>query len=290
MTRMSVGTFTLNVEVDGCGPSLMMLHGFTGSARTWDPFVKDLAAQFTVYRVDLPGHGLSDSPPDAARYRVEECGSGLLTLCDVLRLDQVNLLGYSMGGRVALRLALDSPHHVRALVLESASPGIESEGDRCDRVRADEALAASLERDGLDAFIDHWECIPLFRSQASLPAAARNALRRQRLDNNPTGLANSLRGLGAGVAEPHWHRLPSLTVPTLLIAGEIDEKYRALGQRMSGLLPRSRLVVIPGAGHAVHLEQPDLFLQAAISFLSGSDTGPAGKTEAVPALPGPAIH
>jgi 2-succinyl-6-hydroxy-2,4-cyclohexadiene-1-carboxylate synthase len=81
-----------------------------------------------------------------------------------------------------------------------------------------------------------------------------------------------------------------LTVPTLLIAGEIDEKYRALGQRMSGLLPRSRLVVIPGAGHAVHLEQPDLFLQAAISFLSGSDTGPAGKTEAVPALPGPAIH
>jgi 2-succinyl-6-hydroxy-2,4-cyclohexadiene-1-carboxylate synthase len=218
--------------------------------------------------VDLPGHGFSDSPNDATRYRVEACAADLLQLCDALDLARFHLLGYSMGGRVALCLALDAPQRVRSLILESASPGIESTLERQARIRADEGLATVLLEQGLAAFVDHWEQIPLFRSQSILPPEIRQALRRQRLTNDPLGLANSLRGMGAGVMEPRWPGLPGLAIPTLLIVGELDEKYRHLGEHMQGLLPDCRLVVVPGAGHTVHLEQPDLFLEAAISFLS----------------------
>jgi 2-succinyl-6-hydroxy-2,4-cyclohexadiene-1-carboxylate synthase len=156
---------------------------------------------------------------------------------------------------------------VHNLILESASPGIEAETERRERVRADEALARMLEEDGIEAFVDYWEHIPLFRTQRALPPSIRETSRLQRWKNNPVGLANSLRGLGAGVAEPQWHRLSSLTVPSMIIVGELDEKYRSLGERMTSLLPRSHLTVIPEAGHAVHLEQPGLFLHAVMTFL-----------------------
>jgi 2-succinyl-6-hydroxy-2,4-cyclohexadiene-1-carboxylate synthase len=154
-------------------------------------------------------------------------------------------------------------------VVESASPGIGSAAERTARVRADEELAAFAEREGIHAFVDRWERVPLFASQARLAAAERARLREQRLRNDPTGLAASLRGFGAGVPAPLWDRLPTLDVPTLVVVGALDPKYRQVGREMAERMPRAELAVVPDAGHTVHLEQPDAFARLVLDFLGG---------------------
>ncbi len=251
---------------------LVLLHGFTGSAETWTPFLPALTRQSRVIAVDLLGHGRSDAPDDPQRYRMECCVEGLLALLDDLGVAQIDVLGYSMGGRVALHLATAAPERVRALVLESASPGIEDPHERQARAAADAALAERLEREGLEAFVTYWEQQPLFATQARLPEAARAYLRAQRLRQRPLGLANSLRGMGAGRQEPLWDRLGELRMPALIITGALDEKYCAIGRRMAACMPCARLEIVPDAGHAVHLEQPEAFTRLVVAFLSGSES------------------
>jgi 2-succinyl-6-hydroxy-2,4-cyclohexadiene-1-carboxylate synthase len=178
------------------------------------------------------------------------------------------VLGYSLGGRVALHYAVAAPERVAALILIGASPGIPDEAERRARREADEALARDIERDGVAAFVDRWERLPLFASQATLPAEVRASLRAQRLRNSPTGLANSLRGMGAGSQPSLWDRLPGLHVPTLLIAGELDAKYCDLARKMAAAMPAARLALIPRAGHAAHLEQPAALATAVHDFFS----------------------
>jgi 2-succinyl-6-hydroxy-2,4-cyclohexadiene-1-carboxylate synthase len=241
-------------------PTLLMLHGFTGSAASWGDHLDTLAAYgLRVIALDLPGHGQSDAPADPRRYAIEYCQQDILAALQKLGVSQGEalLLGYSMGGRVALYTAFSG--FFRALILESASPGLEDPAEREQRRTSDEALAASIERAGVQAFIDHWEKLPLFASQSTLPPEAREALRRQRLSNRAGGLAQSLRGVGTGV-QPSLHaRLPTLHIPILLIAGELDTKFSAIARSMAQALPQSQLRIVPGAGHAVHLERPEEF-------------------------------
>jgi len=265
--HLQVNGITLNIELAGDGPPLLLLHGFTGSAATWGPHVALLAPHFRTIAPDLIGHGRSDAPSDPERYRMERCVGDLLVALDALDTERANVLGYSMGGRVALHLAVAAPRRVASLVLESASPGLAEPAERQARIASDEALAEAIERDGLEAFVDRWERLPLFASQASLPAGVRARLRAQRLQNSPVGLANSLRGMGAGRQEPLWDRLPDIQVPTLLIVGELDQKYCELARSMAALMPTARRVVMPQAGHAVHLEQPAAFDEVVIKFL-----------------------
>jgi 2-succinyl-6-hydroxy-2,4-cyclohexadiene-1-carboxylate synthase len=262
-----VNGITLNVEQSGSGRPLLLLHGFTGSAATWVPLIGALSPHIRAIAPDLIGHGQSDSPPDAARYSIERCVADLLALLDTLEVQRADVLGYSMGGRVALQLAAAAPERVGALVLESSSPGLAIASERQARVAADEALADMIERDGLAAFVDHWEHLPLFASQAALPEDTRARLRDQRLRNNPLGLANSLRRMGTGRQLALWDRLAGLGVPTLLIAGALDAKYCTLAGQMLALLPCARMVIVPEAGHAVHLEQPQAFAKNVLEFL-----------------------
>ena len=245
---------------DTCGPTLVMLHGFTGSAAGWGDHLDTLAAYgLRVIALDLPGHGQSDAPADPRRYGIEYCRQDILAALQELGVSQGEavLLGYSMGGRVALYTAFSG--FFRALILESASPGLEDPAEREQRRASDEALAASIERDGVQEFIDHWEKLPLFASQSTLPPEAREALRGQRLSNRPGGLAQSLRGVGTGV-QPSLHaRLPTLHIPVLLIAGELDTKFSAIARSLAQALPQSQLRIVPGAGHAIHLERPEEF-------------------------------
>ena len=266
MSRLEINAVTLNVEVGGAGAPLLLLHGFTGSARSWQTLSAALAGRFQTIVPDLLGHGRSEAPADPARYRMDRCVADLEAALDRLGVEAVNVLGYSMGGRVALHLAAACPGRVRALVLESASPGLATPEERAARIAADEALAGRLEREGLEAFNDYWERLPLFASQARLPAEIRAALRAQRLKNNPLGLANSLRGLGAGAQPSLWERLPEIRTPTLLIAGALDEKFTALARQMASRLPAAQLASVPDAGHAVHLEQPDIFQRLIAEF------------------------
>jgi 2-succinyl-6-hydroxy-2,4-cyclohexadiene-1-carboxylate synthase len=246
---------------------LVMLHGFTGSAAGWGKHLDRLAAHgLRVIALDLPGHGQSDGPADAGRYALERCQQDILAVLQQLgvRQGEAVLLGYSMGGRIALYTAFSG--FFRALILESASPGLADPAEREQRRSSDEALAASIERDGVQAFVDRWERLPLFASQSSLPTEVREALRRQRLHNRANGLANSLRGAGTGVQPPLHARLPTLNIPVLLIAGELDTKFTAIARSMAQALPQSRLSIIPGAGHAIHLERPEEFDSLVAAF------------------------
>lgn len=271
---LTINGLSLALSRIGVGPPLLLLHGFTGSAAEWQELSTTLAAEHTLLMPDLIGHGRSDAPTDPARYAMERVVADLLQLLDQLGLAQIDLLGYSMGGRVALQLAMAAPWRVRRLILESASPGLNDPAERAARVASDEALATRIEQDGLSWFVDYWAELPLFRSQACLPATTRAALRARRLQGSAGGYAASLRGMGTGRQPSLWSLLPTLRIPTLLISGVLDTKYVAIGNEMAKLLPMATHTIIAAAGHTVHLEQPALFAELVLRFLcDGSAVG-----------------
>lgn len=243
----------LHTTADGPddGPPVVLLHGFTQTSASWSPVAASLGDAHRVTRVDLPGHGGSaevrlDLAATAAAV-ADECG-------------RAAYVGYSMGGRVALRLALDRPDLVTHLVLVGATAGIDDADARADRRLQDEERARDLERDGTDAFLDRWLAQPLFAGLDPRPddLTARRA-------NPADGLAASLRLSGTGAMDPPWWdqlgRLGRAGVPATVVVGARDEKFTALGRRLvAGIGPTATLEVVPGAGHACHLEDPEAFL------------------------------
>lgn len=267
MTRLTVNGCNYNVEVRGSGIPLVLLHGFTGSTLNWRPLINELSWPYTVIAIDLLGHGRSDAPPDPQWYTIERAAADLARLIQVLTACPVNLLGYSMGGRLALYFTRHYPELVKSLVLESASPGLADPVARQARRESDERLAQRIEREGIPAFVNYWEKLPLFASQQSLPAGIRKQLRSQRLQNRPHGLANSLRGMGTGQQPSLWDDLAAIWQPTLLLAGASDEKYATIARQMRERMPHARLQIIPNVGHTVHLEAPQAFEMQVIMFV-----------------------
>jgi 2-succinyl-6-hydroxy-2,4-cyclohexadiene-1-carboxylate synthase len=266
MPRLTINELGYNVETYGSGEPLVLLHGFMGNAGIWRRL--GFGARYRVLAVDLPGHGLTDSPPDPARYEMKPCIDDLLAIFDHFQLEKVHLVGYSMGGRVALAFAATYPERVQALVLESASPGLADPAEQRARAASDAALAENLEREGLIAFVAYWADLPIFASQRLLPVSVREAIKLQRLHNDPKGLANSLRGLSTGLQPSYWEHLSQMTVPTLLIVGALDTKFVEIGQKIAAQMPHARLVIVPEAGHNVHLEQPTAFETLVMDYLA----------------------
>lgn len=262
--RVALDGLTLHAEVTGeptpASTPLVLLHGFTGSAAGWRPFIDQLGEEtlvsWPVVAIDIVGHGESDAPLDVERYRMARVADDLVGVLRALGCERGVWLGYSMGGRTALQIAVRHPNAVAALILEGASPGIESVEERERRMVSDEALAVRIEQEGVQAFVDYWESIPLFASQASLPAAERARIRSGRLANRASGLARSLRGMGAGAQQPLHDHLAAVTAPVLLLAGALDTTYVAVGHQMAVALPHATMHVVPQAGHAAHIEQP----------------------------------
>lgn len=246
---------------------MILLHGFTGSSHSWgDPVVDGLASAVgPPVLVDLPGHGRHAGLVGAWRFTLEAVEAAVDAAAGE---EPADLVGYSMGGRLALAFACRNPHRVRRLVLESASPGLRTQEERQARQAEDEALAARIQAEGVESFAAYWEGLPLFASQASLPEEARARQRAVRLANDPASLAAALRGLGTGVLPSYWGSLGDLRVPVLVLVGELDGKFVEIGGRMASALPDARLVEVPGAGHAVHLERPEAWLAAVTGFLS----------------------
>jgi 2-succinyl-6-hydroxy-2,4-cyclohexadiene-1-carboxylate synthase len=264
----------LYVEVDGAGPPLLLLHGFTGSARAWDAVRPLLRERARLIVPDLIGHGRSPAPDDPRRYTLEWCVRDLVHVLDVLDVEQADVLGYSMGGRVALRLAVDAPERVRTLLLESTSPGLEDAVERAQRQHADEQLALDLEDRGIEQFVARWERQPLLALAEHVSPRVRAVQHQQRLANSQRGLANSLRGMGAGRQRPLWADLATLPMPTFLLVGERDARYRAIAERMLAALRNGDLMVAPRAGHTVHLDQPELFVRWTLASLTSADNAP----------------
>ena len=226
--------------------SMVFAHGFTQTARSWDRMRSLLAERLPsvdTVAVDLPGHGDSPAPPDgdlwASADEIVATGG------------HATYVGYSMGGRVALHVALAHPQLVEGLVLIGATAGIDDADEREARRAADEQLAAHIEDVGVATFLDEWLANPLFAGLDEVAAG-----RDDRLRNTPERLAASLRATGTGTQTPLWDRLGEITVPALVLVGADDAKFTALGERLVARLPDATIEVIPGAGHSVHLEAP----------------------------------
>jgi 2-succinyl-6-hydroxy-2,4-cyclohexadiene-1-carboxylate synthase len=268
--RVALPGITLNAEVAGQGPPLVLLHGFTGAAGSWAAFAASLATEWTIIAVDVVGHGASDAPAELDHYRMGAATEDLVALLRALGYERAAWLGYSMGARVALHVAVLRPDATAALVVEGGNPGIRDATERAARAAADEVLADRIEREGVPAFIDYWEAVPLFATQRELPPETWAAQRAARLRNSAGGLANSLRGMGAGAHEPLWERLGAAAMPALVLAGGRDERYAAIGRELAAGLPQARLHLIPGAGHNTHLERPAGFAAAVLEFLGSN--------------------
>lgn len=258
---------SLNVLTAGEGRPLLLLHGFTGTARSWSRQTGAWSTSHRVIAPDLLGHGGSDAPAESARYRLERQARDVVELLELLEATPATVVGYSMGARLALVLAATQPQAVERLVLESPSAGIDDALVRAERQAADERLAGDLERFGLEAFVDRWEALPMFASHAALPHDVRAAQRAERLQHTPSGLAASLRGAGQGAMTPLHDRLDEIRVPALVIAGELDAIGLDRARRVARGMPAARLEVVSGAGHTPHLERPEAFSGLVDDFL-----------------------
>jgi 2-succinyl-6-hydroxy-2,4-cyclohexadiene-1-carboxylate synthase len=237
-------------------PTVVFLHGFTHTGRSWQPVIATLGERYTSVAEDIRGHG------DASERVPVTLGA---VIGDVLARapERFTLVGYSMGGRIALHVALAAPARVERLVLIGASPGIADDDEREARRRADEELADEVERSSIDEFARRWAKTPVL---AGLPSEVLEAAHADRLRSTPAGLARALRGLGTGALPSLWDRLGELAMPVTLVVGERDSKFQTMAAEMAGGVPSANVVVAPGAGHAVHLEAP--------ATISGAIAGP----------------
>ncbi|MEC1663805.1 2-succinyl-6-hydroxy-2,4-cyclohexadiene-1-carboxylate synthase [Bacillus halotolerans] len=247
--------------------AIVCLHGFTGSKQSW-AFLDQLLPDSRVIKIDCLGHGESDAPLNGKRYSTSRQVSDLAEIFDHLKLHKVKLIGYSMGGRLAYSFAMTYPERISALVLESTTPGLKTLGERKERILRDRKLADFILRDGIKAFVDYWEGIPLFSTQQRLAEDVRQRIRSGRLRNNNIGLANSLIGMGTGSQPSWWSRLKDIAAPVLLICGEWDEKFCAINHEVHKKLPSSRIEIVTEAGHTVHVEQPRFFGKIVSEFLT----------------------
>ncbi|WP_269542746.1 alpha/beta fold hydrolase [Cerasicoccus fimbriatus] len=248
---------------------LLALHGFTGDAEDFAWLAEHSRDSLDWWALNLPGHGnarvddhdalaLGDflDVIEAARRRI------------VAETQQVPiLLGYSMGGRVALHAVNQKPANWRALVTIGATPGIGDPVRRMDRLIADEDLANRMRRQSIDAFLETWQAMPIIKSQDSIPAEILESLRLRRLRNDPAQLAAALVAVSSGKLPSLWDYLGDLDLPCLITAGAFDQKFCAIAREMLPKLPNARMEIIPKVGHCAHLEAPDVFLSALLAFL-----------------------
>ncbi len=225
----------------------MLLHGFTNTGASWRTVTAALGERYRPLTPDIRGHG-------SASERRPVSLDGVIDDLAALTPPRFELVGYSMGGRLALHAALALPARVSRLALISASPGIADPAARAQRRAADERLAGEVDEMTIDQFAARWEQMPVLAGQ---PAAVQAAIGADRRRNTPAGLAAALRGLGTGALPSLWERLGELTIPVDLLVGERDAKFRAVAEAMAAGLSDARLEVVPGTGHSVHLEAPD---------------------------------
>lgn len=238
----------------------IFLHGFTGSAHSFDHLEPLLGEVLNATCVELPGHG--QMPPASWEETVDSIGA-LLTSRTVL-------IGYSQGARIALAVAAKFPQRIERLVLESCGAGLRQRHQRALRRRSDEALAEMISAHGVDAFVSHWEQLPIFDGLRALPVVEQQALKARRGSHTGGGLAAALRFLGQGAQPDLWPALQGLRVPTLLMSGSKDVKYTRLARQMAAELPMGWRVSFPGIGHAPHLECPAAYATEVRSFLTPS--------------------
>jgi 2-succinyl-6-hydroxy-2,4-cyclohexadiene-1-carboxylate synthase len=233
-------------------PVLVLLHGFTNSGASWEPVISGLGERYRALAPDIRGHAsASDRQPVTLAAVIDDVAA--------LTPGPFTLVGYSQGGRIALHVALALPDRVTRLLLIGASPGIEDAAERAERRAADARLAEEVESMTTEEFARQWAQTPIL---SDIPPDIAAMSHQDRLRSTPQGLASALRGLGTGSLPSLWERLPELRMPVALVTGERDTKFTALAHEMAARIPDVSVTIVPGAGHAVHLERPDAVVQA----------------------------
>lgn len=247
---------------------IIFLHGFTGSVNDWDFVTGQLSENFSPIIIDLIGHGKSDSPNRVDLYESKFQIELLKYVLDYLRIKKVILVGYSMGGRLALSFTNKYQELVEGLVLESTSFGLENENERLERVKSDEKLAEQIENSNVKDFINNWIKAPLFDSFRNVGIEKINTLKNNKIkNNNLVGLKNSLLGFSTGKMRNFFLNINNLQVKTLLIVGELDKKFVEINKKANSILTNSELAIIKKSGHNVHFEKPKEFLKFLNRFL-----------------------
>ena len=272
----------LNYEVIGEGSPVTLLHGFTQSGRSWHEVISLMPDGWRWILPDLRGHGAT-RVRSGAPSTMDACTADLEMLWDSLGIARTHLVGYSMGGRLGLHVAAERPDRLLSLLTIGAHAGLEEDA-REGRRRADEALAHRIERDGLEAFVDYWSSLPMFEGLERRGPSFLAQVRTARMDNHAAGLAESLRGMGAGAMRPVWTELNRVTVPSTFVAGQLDHGYAASARRLAASVPGGRVVLLQRAGHTAHQERPEAFSRLLLAHLEAaserSEPSPSSSTSA----------
>lgn len=270
--KIKINGLTVNIllpslEVPKNKTPIIFLHGFTGAASDWEFAIENIDSQYYPIAIDLPGHGESEVSDEINDYSIDSNNNIISTIIEKLQISKVVLLGYSMGGRAALSFAVQNRSRIKALILESTTAGIENADERNKRLLSDIELAEKIENIGVEAFIKYWMEQPLFESQKLIPQEKYQKIVKDKLNNNKKGLANSLRGFGAGKMVNLWNKLDDLSFPIQIITGSLDKKYEQIASKMINQIPSSDHRTVLGAGHNVHLEKPKEFIKLVNNFL-----------------------
>ena len=268
----------LNYFVAGEGTPVTLLHGFTQSGRSWKEVITTMPQGWRWVVPDLRGHGETRTRP-GVECTMDGCAADLEMLWDHLGVERTHLVGYSMGGRLALHVAARKPERLLSLLTIGAHAGLEEDA-RVGRQLGDEALAQRIENDGLEPFVKYWSALPLFAGLERRGPAFVAQLRAERLNNTVAGLVCSLRGMGAGMMQPVWDDLARLTVPSTFAAGQLDHGYVASARRLAAAVPNGRVEVVQRSGHAVHQERPEAFARVLANHLAATGTPDSSTTSA----------
>jgi 2-succinyl-6-hydroxy-2,4-cyclohexadiene-1-carboxylate synthase len=255
-------------EFEQSKKTILFLHGFTGSANDWQDAAQKIDKRFNKIALDLIGHGKSSSPTSVNYYMGDSLSNQIEQVINHLRLKEVVICGYSMGGRVALNFAVAKPELVKGLILESASPGIKNQKEKEERKKSDEELAAYIGNNSLEDFAVMWLDQELFGTLRRFSNDRLKRIREEKAKNSKIGLANSLLGFGTGVMPFLAPELSKLKFPTFLITGGLDDKFTQINQNLKKLSSTIKHKIISTSGHNTHLEEPKKFIDAVNGFLS----------------------
>lgn len=259
----SAYSFHINTTGGTAMPGILLLHGFLGSGEDWKYYADMLKSRYACFMPDLPGHGATTALDDAPR-TFENIAGQIAELAGKLQTRPFHLVGYSMGGRLALYLALEYRELFRSAVIISSSPGLKTVAERAMRRDSDSRLAESI-TGNFDSFLDKWYRLNLFEPLKNHSLFPEILERRRK--NNPEALAAALRQMSTGQQPSLWQKLNKNKLPIEFFVGEKDTKYVEIGRQMVNLCPYSELVIFPGCGHTLHIENRHLFLDRLITFL-----------------------
>ena len=269
--KIDVNGVKLNLEypkeIDKTKDYVLFLHGFTGCAEDWFPVFEQMPDKYNYIALDIVGHGKSDAPGNVIYYNIESLVAQIKYIKDHLTPNKIFLLGYSMGGRIALNYAANYPDDLKGLILESASAGIKNDEERQKRYEEDLKLAEFIETHTLEEFIEMWNDQEIFNTQRRFSNDKLKKIKKRKASGSKIGYANSLKGFSTGIMPPSHDKLKKIPLKVLLITGDLDSKYTGINARLSKRFFKAKHKIVRNSGHSTHLEEPKRFIEIVTNYL-----------------------